>query len=170
MVGIGSLRIVFEISETHVGEPPGTDGFGDTGGQAVVVNDGAAVQTARAKAISAKFAESALTGQREVVQAEAPEDLVIARSAVIDANVKRFLVERTCTLGDEVILKEIGRCRIGDTGSLKFCQHIAHILIYPANRNPIRLSCASSRSAKLRATRAVEGVSCSGVENQAATR
>ena len=94
-VGVGGLRIVLEISEAEVREPLGADGLGETERQAVVVNVGTAVQTAGAKSLSAERSEAALSGQREIIEAEAPEHLVVVGSAVVDAGVKRFLIERT---------------------------------------------------------------------------
>ncbi len=83
------------------------------------MNGGTAAQTAGTKAVPAQFPEPANAGQGKVVKAEASENLEVTRSAVINSSVKRILLKWTCTLGHEIILKEIGRCRIGDSGSRK---------------------------------------------------
>ena len=67
------------------------------------MNIGAAVQAAGAESNSTQSAQPALPGEREVIQAEAPKDLIVARSAVINARVKRVLFKGACTCRDQVV-------------------------------------------------------------------
>src|SRR5262249_17089739 len=77
--------------------------FGETGRQAVVVHIRRAIQASRSEAQSTQGAQSPLSGQREVVEAKAPKHLVVVRRAVVDAGVKRILVERPSAGGDQVV-------------------------------------------------------------------
>src|SRR5579859_499813 len=167
-IGVRRLRIVFEPSEPEVSEPLGANRLVKARCQTVVMNVRTAVQTTGAKTNSTEHSKPALTGQREVIEAEAAEDLVVPRCVVVHANVERFLVKRTSALRYQIV----GRITVGQR-CWKKLQDIQRLSRESAHRNKEwRGTCRrrwveydARRSAECSSPRAVQVGAARGVIN-----
>ena len=130
-IGESRLRVIPEPTEAHVGKPLCPDRLVEAGGQAVIVYRGTPVQASRSKPWPTKISERSIAGEREVIQAKAPENLEAARRAVVNAGVKAVLVVRTRTRIDKII-KHAGAC-----GRWECRQDIARLLGNPTDGDQV---------------------------------